>query len=483
MSERKIRHVEDVFGGGQMNGVEPHHKPQNILDRKSSFNMFKNKQAPKPPQGQVPLPKIGDYQPKILMEKKPVDIEPPTHKMDSHHEHRHRDHSHDHVINNNAVSAPIIIGDKDIPLRLEHQSDEEPPVPAPRRKRRAPPVPESETKNSEPGTNNPIFGRSVSQRSDEERLEMDIEEQGGDIDFGPGIDNPAFNSRERNASGISRDRSESSSSWVEEQHRRIQEEHQNREKGISFPYIPPPDYEDEEMTMDFDEDYEPVADYDKNTAGYRSSAAYRESAGYRGSAVHRELEGDDFGKYMQEEDYEFDAPKRPMRRPHPGAFYQRAKPAQKTSKVIDKKAVKAKKKHAPDPNMKRNTIRDFTFSDSKIGWGDRTVKSTSAKGRYIKHNKERQRIDHPETFAKKESPGSYEEFLRVKNGIPLESPNSSDSGVDTNEERNHRNMFYHSQPKQLRHEKYEQKPSVWQRLTWKFRKNPNAHRIIESERL
>lgn len=478
MSERKIRHVEDVFG--EVNTVEPHHKPQNILDRKSSFNMFKNKQAPQPPTGNVPLPKIGNYQPKILLEKKPGEVEPPSVNHRPNHVHEHRGHSSDNVISN---KAPLIIGDKDIPIRIENHIDDDQPVPAPRRKRRAPSVPEPEVNNSEPGSSNPIFGRSMSQRSDEEPLEMDIEEQGGDIDFGSGIDNPGFHSRERNVSGISRDRSESSSSWVEDQHKKIQEEHQNSKKGITYPYIPPPDYEDEEVTMDFEDDYEPIADYDKTT-GYRHGANFKESAGHRDSSVYRELEGDDFGKYLQEEDYEFDAPKRPMRRPPPGGhFHQhRARPAPKSNKHIDKKVAKSKKKLAPEPNMKRNTIRDFTFSDSKIGWGDRTVKSTSAKGRYIKHNKERQRIDHQEMF-NRQSGGSYEEFLRVKNGIPLESPNSSDSGVDTNEERNQRDTFYHSQPKHLKHGNYDQKPSMWQKLTWKFRKNPSAARTIQSERL
>ncbi|XP_053394235.1 uncharacterized protein LOC123525824 [Mercenaria mercenaria] len=469
MSDRNIRHVEDVFGG-RANGVGPH-KSQNILDRKSSFNMFKNKQAPRPPTGQMPMPKIGNYQPKILLERTPGGGEPQLTK------HEHREIIHHAQVHNNAASAPLIMGDKDVPLRIENDVDElndDTPVPAPRLKRRAPTAPE--VKNSEPVISNPLFGRPMSQRSDEERFEMDLEEQGGDIDFGHGLDNPGFHSRERKISGLSRDRSDSEASWIEEEHQRIQREHMDSKKGITYPYIPPPDYEDEEMTMDFEEDYEPVADYNRN-----------------GSSVYRELEGDDFGKYMQEDDYEFDAPNRPLRGPPPGGhgghFMQnRARPVPRTAKsnrTMDKKVAKSKKKHAPsEPTMKRNTIRDFTFSDSKIGWGDRTVKSTSAKGRYIKHNKDRMRIDNAETFGEqKDGPGSYEEFLRVKNGLPLESPNSSDSGVDTGEERHHRDMYLHSQPKQMRNGKYEHRPSsVWQRLTWKFRKNPNAHRI-ESERL
>ena len=63
MADRKIRRVEDVFGGGMAN------KQQNILERKTSFNVFKNKKAPQPPPpGQNALPKIGNYQPKILLQ-------------------------------------------------------------------------------------------------------------------------------------------------------------------------------------------------------------------------------------------------------------------------------------------------------------------------------------------------------------------------------------------------------------------------------
>ena len=462
-SERNIRHVEDVFSG-RVNGVTPH-KQQNILDRKSSFNMFKNKQAPRPPSDQLPLPKIGNYQPKMLLKNSPGDGE----------NREHRDNIHHVQVHHNPGSAPpMIIGDKDIPLTIENDTvdiREDPPVPAPRRKRRAPNAPEPEMINSDPSTSNPLFGRSLSQRSDEERFDMDLEEQGGDIDFSNGLDNPGFHSRERNVSGRSRD---SELSWAEEQHHKIQHEHQNCKKGITYPYIPPPDYEDEEMTMDFEDDYEPIADYERSNG-----------------RVYRELEGDDFGKYMQEDDYEFDAPNRPLRRPPPGGhgghFLQNRprhiqKPT-KSNKNIDKKITKSKKKHAPsEQSMKRNTIRDFTFSDSKIGWGDRTVKSTSAKGRYIKHNKDRMRIDKAETFGQKDNKGTYEEFLRVKNGIPLESPNSSDSGVDTGEERHHMNMYQRSQPKQMRNGKYEHKQTMWQRLTWRFRKPQPVHRI-ESERL
>lgn len=465
MGDRQIRHVEDIFsgkadGGGQM------HRPKNMLDRKSSFNMFKNKQAPRPPQDGAALPKIGNYQPKILLEPKSSSDTTP---LFSNHLER-TEFPASHTENIEIAPKPMIIGDKDVPLRIEHLEDnhDEAPVPAPKRKRRAPSVP-GDAGSSEPATNNPIFGRSMSQRSDEEQF-IGFEEQGGDIDFGIGIDNPAFSSRQN--SEMSRDRHESSSSWREVTHEPINNEHQNGNVGITYPYIPPPDYEDEEMTLDFEDEYDQVGECKRN------------------SNVYKEYEGEDFGKYI-EDDYEFDAPQKMIRPPRHGRkIASRPAPPRNTQPVKtkhpDKKVVKSKKRQAPDPNAKRNTIRDFSFSDSKIGWGDRTVKSTTAKGRYIKHSKDRRRVDDPETFGKVAGPGSYEEFLRVRNGIPTESPNSSDSGVDTSEDRQNLHTFQHSQPKQMRHGHYDKKPTMWQRLTWRFRKNVHVTRHepeILSERL
>lgn len=465
MGERQIRHVGHVFGEEIEN-----RKPSNMLDRKTSFNVFKNKQAPKPPQGSQALPKIGNYQPKIFLEPKTSDYGGEHRSDDFRTVERHQAEVHE-VPSSFKNSAPkaMIIGDKDELLRIEDEEREESvgdPVAPPRRKRRAPEAPELGP------SSNPVFGRSISQRSDEEKFEMDFEEQGGDIDFAEGIDNPAFNSRARSESGSSyRRRAESSST-----HRNSHNEHTEDVKrphsvgGTSYPYIPPPDYEDEEVTIDFDEEAEEFLDPNKK---FRNTNAYRE------------LEGDDFGKYLDEDDYEFDVP----RRPRPPSMSSKSRPAPSPLKPkynkqhenikSNKKAGKAKKRQEKrEANlMKRNTIRDFTFSDSKIGWGDRTVKSTSAKGRYIKREKERKRLEHEQPILPGGGPGSYEEFLRVTNGIPLESPNSSDSGVEMSEEsRIMEDMYMKNQPKQLRHGQYDRKPSFLQRLTWRFRKNVTVTR-------
>ena len=470
MADRKIRHVEDVF-------KQKNHENGNNSDTDYSFNFnfkaFKNKQAPLPPGGPVPLPKIGNYQPKILLDPGQGSGNPVRpHEINSHNVARHNDDTGRHNVRRqsgdkqNAPTSPVkkeqfIIGDKNVPITIESTeplSDNEWPIPAPRRKRPAPNVPEDNTdvipRTNKQTTNNPLFGRSMSVRSDEETFEIDAEIQGGDIDFGPGIDNPAFNnvhlsSQRSSASEHNMNSIEHNSS----ERRNAPEVNVNGNIG-QYPYIPPPDYDDEEITMTFG-DEEGQYDY-----------------GYQQSKVYKEFEGEDFAKYLRdEEDYEFDSRPPPLRnfkgKPAPGA----PKYDNRFNKKGDKPKKKSKRK---EPDMKRNTIRDFAFSDSKIGWGDRTVKSTSAKGRYIKREKDRKRI---ETNPQQTDPGSYEEFLRIRNGLaPQESPNSSDSGVEV-EMKNHENLYYHSQPKQMKNGKYDKKPSVWQKLTWRFRKSLDISRM------
>ena len=480
MAERRIRHVGDVFH--QQNGNK-----QDDTDAQYSFNFnfkaFKNKQAPQPPGGPLPLPKIGNYQPKILLDPKPGGDNPSkTHRHDSESSdakrHSREVHKVHHEPVNSARKGPFIMGDKDIPLTVDNNdvlSDDENPIPAPRRKRRAPEVPDDNMdvipRSNEQTTNNPLFGRSVSVRSEaDDKFDlMDAEIQGADTDFGPGIDNPGFSDVHIRStrSSVSEQIIDFSDSNVHENKHIPNGDIQHIPNGDiqhipngdvgNYPYIPPPDYDDEEVTMTFDDE-----ERDQFEQGYQQSRVYKE------------FEGEDFARYLQDDEgYGFDS------RPPPPVRYMKGKPAPRPPMYdnrFHKKGDKPKKKSKRnETDMKRNTIRDFSFSDSKIGWGDRTVKSTSAKGRYIKREKERQRID--TSIPQKTDAGSYEEFLRVRNGLgPLESPNSSDSGVEV-EMKNHENMYYHSQPKQLRNGKYEKKPSVWQKLTWRFRKSVDISRM------
>ncbi|XP_052778195.1 uncharacterized protein LOC128215548 [Mya arenaria] len=492
MGDRKIPHVEQIFGGGEAK------RPMNILDRKTSFNAFKSKRAPEPPGN---LPKIGNYQPKMLLQPKSPTGNA-TQGVNNVRTFDRRDNSPSSADKlSRSPPRAMVIGDKDVPLRIEHDTDNDNdssfPVAPPRRKRRAPSCPDESDIETLGSRNNPLFERSVSQRSDEEVFGM--EEQGGDIDFGSGIDNPAFNTRSRTTSGssyqnsrdfrsshdASRDHSHShgrmsSSEHIVQAHVHAEIGNSERERRSSadrrfshvktpdnivgnkdLPYIPPPDYYDEEVTMDFEEERDAfMADNMLQRRRHQSD-----------NKDFRHLEGEDFGRYL-DDDYEFDRPRQP-----PPQGYRKQHKSHSMPRESRPKPPKDNKKKSKGEQTKRNTIRDFTFSDSKIGWGDRTVKSTSAKGRYIKREKDRKRIDTsgPQNGSAV-AQGSYEEFLRVRNGILPESPNSSDSGVELGEERAHSDMYIHSQPKQMRYRKYEEKPNMWQRLTWRFRKNVNISR-------
>ena len=455
MSERNIRHVEEIFSGRGIGDG----KPVNLFDKKNVFtNVSKKRRAPQPPQGANALPKIGNYQPKIYLEPKPgspteIESKPNVTVADVHHEHS----DFEKKDNPPEISKEtFIIGDKDIPIIIEEKTDarntsnneEETPVPMPRRKRRAPSAPDLD---KDTATTNPLFGRSLSQSSDTTRLGKNFEIQGGDIDFAYGIDNPGYERREYTSTKP--DHSPVTSSY--------QNGYQNEEDGM--PYIPPPDYDDEEITMDFDD--EPEFD----TSRFRNNRPY---------SVVKDYEGEDFSKYLNDDlDYEIEQSRRKKSNRPPDRLDQKFLPRPPPRE--GKKGNKQKKKSRKEPEMKRNTIRDFTFSDSKIGWGDRTVKSTSAKGRYIKREKDRRRIDITENTEDRStapSSGSYEEFLRMKNKMDKDSPNSSDSGVEVGHESQFMDMYLHSKPKQYKMvSKYEErKPSVWKRLTLRFKKSVNV---------
>jgi hypothetical protein len=83
--------------------------------------------------------------------------------------------------------------------------------------------------------------------------------------------------------------------------------------------------------------------------------------------------------------------------------------------------------HTQHGSMKRQTLRTISYADCKMGVDDRTirsVKSTSAGGRYIKRGKERTMIVDGGT-----GDGGYEEFLRMrhKDEGSVECDSSGDS--------------------------------------------------------
>lgn len=434
------------------------YRSQNIQVRKSSF-VFKNKPAPLPPTSQHHFPKTGNYQPKILSESKS-----PT--ANSLFQQKPQENNNEHIFVNAIVRAPVevknntpnpyIVGDKGVPLRNDSQTADSfvipKPIPPPRRYRSSVKI---VAQSEDLRRNNPLYDRSVSQRPDKVSFNLDVSLNNCDTGMLSGIGNPVFRSRETKDSsdGTVQNKVIKSTQVVNENHIK------------DYPYIPPPDYFEEEVTVDFADE---------------SNAVIQQT---RNSVIYTEYEGEDFGKYLEDDqleklyDVQSQGHKHYETRHFSGATYhgrnrKRTGNHDKMSKQTDSRKIK-------------NTIRNFTFLDSKIGWGgDKTVNSTSAKGRYMKRERDRKRIDTSGQFSSERGPGSYEDFLRVKNGISLESPNSSDSGVDISDDSQQMDMYLKSRPKQVRNgQQADRKPSIWRRLTWRFRKSVNISTDFQGERL
>ncbi|OWF47274.1 uncharacterized protein LOC110454547 [Mizuhopecten yessoensis] len=241
----------------------------------------------------------------------------------------------------------------------------------------------------------------------------------------------------------------------------------NQQNVENEPYIPAPDY-DERSTRKFN--------------GGPTDAPRHEP-------IFEEFGGEDFSKYLSdEEDYEFDTSltwrkeKNHKRykgknngrgmgqRSKSGTLPQIRKPQDGPKPPQDVRPIGKKSQRPLDKvheNMKRNTIRQFTFDDSKMGNGTvRSTASTSAKGRYMKRNKERGRI------VEANEEGSYEDFLRNRhneNG----SNSSNDSGIGPGGDIDyHNHVFMNSQPKIK-----DGKSSLWKKLTWKFKRNTSGYQM------
>ncbi|XP_069126182.1 uncharacterized protein [Argopecten irradians] len=260
-----------------------------------------------------------------------------------------------------------------------------------------------------------------------------------------------------------------------------------------FEDLPPADYplEEEEdrpkppprkkkgQKTDKEEPYIPLPDYDEgSTRKYNGGP----TDAPRHEPIFEEFGGEDYSKYLSdEEDYEFDTSltwrkemkhKRYKAKNNVNGTAQRSKGGPsgtmrkspngpKPPQEIRPIGTKSRKQFDNmNEKMKRNTIRDFTFADSKIGNGTvRSTASTSAKGRYMKRNKERGRIVENEE-------STYEDFLRNRhneNG----SNSSNDSGIIPEDDIRYQNrVFMHSQPNLK-----DGKSSLWKKLTWRFRRN------------
>ncbi|KAL3870010.1 hypothetical protein ACJMK2_042627 [Sinanodonta woodiana] len=467
----------------------------------------KKKPAPAPPNSQIQMPKIGNYVPRMLKENKSHEnsssvIKTPAPTL-------------------NTIQDPppakmnfFIMGDKNVPLLIENgvnENKEDWPVPKPRKKRQAQMNHREEieifrrdseeemdtlrndrhssyenttktSRNSSEMINDIILAPPAS-FSPTQILEPREPAEIESVPSGNTKINPLYGTPVNGNHPIIQPPAEfmdtSSPSEITMNrigYERIESVHnQNSAKetsnGYGYPYIPPPDYDEEEKTMILEDEEDNDKHYHINQAN--------ESL--------RHVEEDDFGKYLSdEEDFEFDSLPVTSRRMKVTQFMSNPHQKRKSSAPTLSKSdslFKTPKKHK-EGLYQRSTIRDFAYSDSKIGWGDRTVRSTSAKGRYIKREKDRKKLT-DQQYLEQQKPNTYEEFLNTrqmgdyenflhaksKSQNNLDSPTSSDSGHETSDDAYRESVYYHSQPKELLDKNIDSKSTFWKKLTWKFKRN------------
>lgn len=426
------------------------YKPQNSQSRKSN-SIFKNKQAPPPPTNKSRWQKIRNYQPKILQE-----LVSPLGNDSRYTDSRSKNDDHNSPLNNNS-KAPFTIGDTNAPICTDSPAGG--PFVTPKS---VPSLPDKIQHISvtivhhteDLLRNNSRFDRSVSQRSDEEAFDIDFRNSDGNNVFDSGIDNPVFASLD-GTDGVS-----SMQNGIMD----LKLEVLKHDVNGNYPYIPTPDYNEEEVTLDFEEESGNCINHHEN------------------SAIYKKYDGEDFGKYLADDELEKSSQVLTA-----GQKYYANKVSHKPTyqNTNSKKGGKQKKIQTGNIN-KRNSMREFAFPDSKIGgYGDKIGNSALANGRHTKPEKDTNITNTSAQFSPGSGTGSYEEFLRERNGMSINNPTiSENSKVDINDDSQQLDIYRHSKPKHMRNGQYsDEKPNMWQRLTWRFRKSINISTNIQDERL
>lgn len=487
------KNVDDIFAGplGEIESSDSvhnsnvHHKIEQF-ERKARLNFNKSRPAPPPPGTQILLPKIGNYKPKILLSrnnskaaapKSPYDDVPPNEQQKSHEQTTERKSSSsesnskcniqtdEHGIYSTIDIMPdydtnttetverkcMIIGDKDTPLVLESSyigDDNENKTETQKVDNSVSSIPKNELEEDN------LFGDhdnvvNVGEVVVNPIFEDKTKQTGESVDTVN--EKPRHPYKKRRAPGIP-------SSYVNRNRHNSQTSHDSDEE---YPYIPEPDYEEEEATMNFDD----VLNKDVYHAQRRDQK------------IIKEYEGEDFAKYMDEDegfhDHTFTWRKNIRHNRKPASHQPNSKhagrPIMQAPKLIPMK--KPKNVETQHGSMKRQTLRTISYADCKMGVDDRTirsVKSTSAGGRYIKRGKERTMIVDGGT-----GEGGYEEFLRMRHNKEegsLESNSSGDSGHETCDDLFQQEQFFHQmQPKKLREK--QGKGTLWEKLTWRFKRH------------
>ena len=499
------KNVDDIFAGplGEIESSDSvhdsnvHHKIEQF-ERKARLNFNKSRPAPPPPGTQILLPKIGNYKPKILLSRNNSKAAAPKSPYDdvqfanpnetenrllheqpkSHEQTTERKSSssesnskcniqtdehgiystidimpdYDTNITETVERKCMIIGDKDTPLVLESSyigddNDNENKTETQEVDNSVSIVPKNELEEDN------LFGDhdkvvNVGEVVVNPIFEDKTKQTGESVDIVN--EKPRHPYKKRRAPGIP-------SSYVTRSRHNSQASHDSDEE---YPYIPEPDYEEEEATMNFDD----VLKKDVYHAQRRDQK------------IMKEYEGEDFAKYMDEDegfhDHTLTWRKNIRHNRKPAAHPPNSKHASRSTMQAPKLRPMKKPKNVETQHgsMKRQTLRTISYADCKMGVDDRTirsVKSTSAGGRYIKRGKERTMIVDGGT-----GDGGYEEFLRMrhKDEGSLESNSSGDSGHETGDDLYQQEQFFHQmQPKQLREK--QGKGTLWEKLTWRFKRH------------
>lgn len=480
------------------------HEKIEAYEKKTRLNFNKNRPAPPPPGTKIVLPKIGNYKPKILLTretpktnsapKSPYDEVQITESPVSFHQISDSEQNADKVSSSKsfkqttqAKSEPVdsksqcnsegeegiyhtidikpdyeqetenkvmIIGDKDVPLVLDTYFG-----------------PDDNTDDIETQKN------PDTQRNDEPKTNLSsdnvLSNHDTVVNVGEVVVNPLFEgkkeSNETTKHTYKKRRAPRIPSYVSRHRSNSQNSHASDEE---FPYIPDPDYDEDEVTMNFD-------DFGSTSTKIKSEK--------RDSKVIKEYEGEDFAKYLEEDDGFHEENMITWRKniKHTRKPTSQSKQPQiSKSKFTNhtkinppklKPGKKPKHKETQHGSMNnRHTLRGLSYADCKMGLDDRTirsVKSTSAGGRYIKRGKERTMIVDGGFGG-----GGYEEFLKMrsKEDGSLESNSSGDSGLEQGDDiYGHEQSFFPMQPKKVR----EKKGNLWEKLTWRFKRHGGGYRM------
>lgn len=175
-------------------------------------------------------------------------------------------------------------------------------------------------------------------------------------------------------------------------------------------FIPAPDYDEEERTLDFNSE-----DTDEGEDHQRAHPQ-------RTKPVMKVYDGEDLSRYLSDDDDEVDSE---VQLRHNGKSHKGTVNGQLNPKHSIFKPSQTKSKKTRGGTQGSSSVRSFSYADSKFG----TKGKASSKSLVAETPDDSQRFLTANTHQ-----SSYESFLRSRNGDVLPSLELNDSGVDMGEE-------------------------------------------------